>query len=441
MPPSTSSSDRTLGYGIEPTRSKLDDGIAAFFTRNGFSATARAQCDEFARSSWPDFVVSPCERQGYCSYTLWLGDKAVVQFRPTAFVMNEPVMYELSDAFLGTYGVPSYGKCGTIDCPAAESANVSQMHVYLMTRVSGISLAEFQETSHLHQDFFSKTKVLVEDLADFFVRSWQHSQDRKGYWNSQYASKVAGSLRYRLRLLRNIEGSDLKKAVRQVEAEIDAIEQSRGCLTHGDLVPANIMVDQSTGKLTGLIDWAEGESLPLGVGLYGLEEVLGMTDPVTGLFVYHAFHHELRQHFWRTFEALRRDQDERFDESDLREMKLGRRLGILLWRGIAFDDGRIDRVVEVGRDDAEIHKLRLFLGVKDEIPSALGARLRSLWRDRENVVRHPRRLLFQRPRNGGEHMRRDLGLTCMAFGNPWPEEELPDWRPRKGFKQSQRRIF
>ena len=45
----------------------------------------------------------------------------------------------------------------------------------------------------------------------------------------------------------------------------------------------------------------------------------------------------------------------------LESVKLARDLGVLLWHGIAFDDGAINRVVQEGRDIEEIHRLDAFL--------------------------------------------------------------------------------
>ena len=49
----------------------------------------------------------------------------------------------------------------------------------------------------------------------------------------------------------------------------------------------------------------------------------------------------------------------------LEAVKLSRDLGVLLWHGIAFDDGAIDRVVQEGRDIDEIHRLDAFLDLHE----------------------------------------------------------------------------
>ncbi|KAI4596983.1 hypothetical protein KJ359_004893 [Pestalotiopsis sp. 9143b] len=131
------------------------------------------------------------------------------------------------------------------------------------------------------------------------------------------------------------------------------LEQLPWALTHGDLIPSNILVDSETGSIVGLLDWAEAEWLPFGVGLYGLEELLG--EEVDGEFTYFPEARKLRHLFWS--QLLSHVPELRANPQLLSTVKEAQILGVLLWHGIAFDDGRLDRVVEKGTDDAEISRL------------------------------------------------------------------------------------
>lgn len=66
-------------------------------------------------------------------------------------------------------------------------------------------------------------------------------------------------------------------------------------LTHGDLSPMNILVSPTTGRVTGIIDWAEAEVLPFGLALYGLENLLGNMG--LGGWEYFEIRDELEQSF------------------------------------------------------------------------------------------------------------------------------------------------
>ncbi|KAJ5433434.1 uncharacterized protein N7458_012590 [Penicillium daleae] len=49
-------------------------------------------------------------------------------------------------------------------------------------------------------------------------------------------------------------------------------------LSHGDLNVMNFLVNPQTGKITGIVDWAESRILPFGFALHGLENLLGWTQ-------------------------------------------------------------------------------------------------------------------------------------------------------------------
>jgi hypothetical protein len=108
--------------------------------------------------------------------------------------------------------------------------------------------------------------------------------------------------------------------------------------------------------LLGLVDWAEAERLPFGITIYGLEEFLG--EITAAGFQYHQDASDLRTIFW---EQLINGIPELQNPRVLKAAKLARDLGVLLWDGIAFDNGAIDRVVQEGKDVDEIYRLDAFL--------------------------------------------------------------------------------
>jgi hypothetical protein len=80
------------------------------------------------------------------------------------------------------------------------------------------------------------------------------------------------------------------------------------------------------------VDWAEGEWLPFGVGLYGIEELLGrMVEDGGGerRFEYWPDAEQLRAVFW---EALVAGVPELAEGSEFRaRVEKARLLGLLLW--------------------------------------------------------------------------------------------------------------
>lgn len=60
-----------------------------------------------------------------------------------------------------------------------------------------------------------------------------------------------------------------------VQSSNEIFQQVPWVLTHGDLSNMNILVEPDSGHLTGVVDWAEASIQPFGMGLWGLESVLG----------------------------------------------------------------------------------------------------------------------------------------------------------------------
>ena len=359
---------------FKETELNLSPSTGDFFTRNGFSRLTKEECDAYACRRFPSSAIRPTSSQGYCSYSLAMSDSHILQFRPDIFKLDMDICRDAKEVFgqlapetryLGAMKGISETLTG---CPSVW------LHVYLQDRVPGVNLASYRQT--LPAEHSSKhRRRLVEDMAHVFAAGYHqrrpsHRIRSKGT-EAGVKRKIGDSLGWRLDMLQSLPGKRLASHVADVRRNVEAIEQLPWCLTHGDLVPSNVLVDAETGRLTGLVDWAEGEWLPLGIGLYGLEELLGHETAAPGHgFEYFGNHEELRQVFWSRLLTLCRDVNGLGTELRLKEVQMARKLGIMLWRGIAFDDGRIDRVVQAGRDDVELYKLRLFL----EAPSGIEER-------------------------------------------------------------------
>jgi hypothetical protein len=68
---------------------------------------------------------------------------------------------------------------------------------------------------------------------------------------------------------------------------------------HDDLLENNIHVDEATGHITGIVDWASAMIAPFGISLGGVETLLGV--PTLTSWHLHPSHVDLREHFWDTF--------------------------------------------------------------------------------------------------------------------------------------------
>lgn len=100
-------------------------------------------------------------------------------------------------------------------------------------------------------------------------------------------------------------------------------------LNHGDLLEMNIHVDGESGRITGIVDWADAKVAPFGTSLWGLETILGVQT--WSSWIFHPKHEDLRAQFWQTFHDAAGD----LSDTDQRAIEVGRLLG--LFRAYGFD--------------------------------------------------------------------------------------------------------
>lgn len=117
-------------------------------------------------------------------------------------------------------------------------------------------------------------------------------------------------------------------------------------LSHGDLNVSNILADPETGKITGVVDWAEAKVLPFGFTLYGLENILGWMDSKG--WHYHDGHAELESLFWETF----RKEAKGFSDVELGLVRVARMVGLFYQYGFVFDGRGVVESVRVDDDHA-----------------------------------------------------------------------------------------
>ncbi|OTB08018.1 hypothetical protein M426DRAFT_317522 [Hypoxylon sp. CI-4A] len=322
-----------------------DSGVSftPFFDRCELPASVKYDCDAFVRARYSE-PSRPAPFQGYCSYTVFVGEETVVQFRPLAYRLDVGITEAACDVF-GPFA-PETESLGELEGTG--------LHVFSMKRIPGVSLADLRAEIKLPQGR-SKRALVVRDFARLQAKTWSHAVSRKEVTEKR---TVGSSIRWRLELMANELPLRFRSIARPILENLSDIEALPWVLSHGDFLPSNIMVSPNSGELTGLVDWAEAEYLPFGIGMYGLQELLG-EDNKDGHFVYYPEAKHLRNLFWSELWSglpeLARDARK---AALVRQAQL---LGILLWHGIAFDNGKLDRAVEEGKDDGEIERLDAFL--------------------------------------------------------------------------------
>ncbi|KAK6439976.1 hypothetical protein LTR95_003803 [Oleoguttula sp. CCFEE 5521] len=239
--------------------------------------------------------------------------------------------------------------------------------LYGMTVVPGI---RFDSVRPLQQDLdehsVTKTKNLLEGMAAYFATTFMTTDMTATSSYGKCSGRIGATLLERLaKLAVGLRADKLRSIARST---LEAVQQGAlQCLpvvlTHGDLLPMNMFVDPDTWAFTGLVDWAEAEHLPFGIGLYGIDHLLGYMDAAHQWMWYHESE-TLRKHFWRCLQQQVPALVPK--ESTLANaVRLARVVGVLLWHGFAWYDGRLNRVVNEVNDGDEVVMLRTFILVNE----------------------------------------------------------------------------
>ncbi|KAI0114901.1 hypothetical protein F4814DRAFT_297643 [Daldinia grandis] len=321
-----------------------DSGVsfAPFFDRCKLPASIKHDCDTFVMTRYSD-TTRPAPFQGYCSYTVFVGEEIVVQFRPLAHKLD----ISITNAACRIFGhlAPETEFLGELGSTG--------LYVFSMKRIPGVSLADLRaETKTLQAK--SRREQIVRDFAHLQATSWDHAISHS---DVQEKMTVGSSLCWRMELMAENLPSRFRGIAKSVLADLPEIEALPWTLSHGDFLPSNVMVCPESGKMLGLLDWAEAEYLPFGVGMYGVQELLG--EDKNGHFIYYPEAKHLRNLFWA--ELLSQLPELLRNSKRVGLIRKAQVLGIFLWHGIAFDDGKLDRTVEDGKDDGEIERLDAFL--------------------------------------------------------------------------------
>ncbi|KAH9211813.1 hypothetical protein DL95DRAFT_369184 [Leptodontidium sp. 2 PMI_412] len=255
--------------------------IAKFFNEHGL---ARDEVDQFAVNLL-GCPVSATPVQGGSSYTV-SGDEAaqVVQFRRSRLPIRQ---IEIAIQLYGDF------------VPECESQGMFwPVHVYVANLVPGTAFCR------VRSQFFSPAPTMeqrlqqtVQDFARFFASAWinkpAHTLEPPQGLLDEY-SKILNEVSPHL-------PAQLQAKLGYVRKELPRLFRSSYpmVLQHDDLLENNIHVDEATGHITGIVDWADAMIAPFGVSLASMEVVLGIQTRTNWHF--HPNHNSLRELFWKTF--------------------------------------------------------------------------------------------------------------------------------------------
>ncbi|KAJ0426700.1 hypothetical protein BJY00DRAFT_297708 [Aspergillus carlsbadensis] len=244
----------------------VDKEIAYFFTKT--SAT-RAACDAYVVEHLGGDIV-PVAVQGVCSYTVYArpSGEYVAQFRLRSLELK---METIGDDIKGREPV----------------------YVYIMDRIRGISYLDF---------ILTYNGRIPENSATFFALSWKAP--------------------------RAVDQAYRDGLFHKYKKELGLLLTSLPLRFRPDFGVCNVMVDETSCNLAGVIGWAEAEIAPFGLILHSHQRLIAKVHLRAGWIRYDDYV-TLEEIFWAT---LRKEAGGLGDET-IRLVKLARITGLLLSRG------------------------------------------------------------------------------------------------------------
>ncbi|KIH87312.1 hypothetical protein SPBR_05089 [Sporothrix brasiliensis 5110] len=326
------------------------DEIAAFFTKTPVS---REACDSLAKELVGGDSVVPVAVQGACSYTVYAGHELshVVQFRLQSLELKGETA-ALARRIFGALA-PDVSFRRQLGDASMADAGREPLLVYTMTRIRGISRLDFVLAHGFPENSPTnkiRRKTLIQDVASFFALAWKTPQTVDTAYRDHMAATFETELHILLRALPDRFHPVLRATLRSLP-DILALPM---VLLHKDLGDCNIMVDEASCHLVGVIDWAEAEIGPFGTNLHSLQDLMSKLHLKNGWIRYEDYD-DLVACFWETLDGAVGG----LDEDTRKAIKAARVLGLL--RSWAFTSRLANEPAPVPIRDDESGRYRMMI--------------------------------------------------------------------------------
>jgi aminoglycoside/choline kinase family phosphotransferase len=124
-------------------------------------------------------------------------------------------------------------------------------------------------------------------------------------------------------------------------------------LLHRDFGICNIMVNEDSCHLVGVVDWAESEITPFGLNLYSIQQLISTAHLKDGWMRY-GHYAVLEDAFWSTFSA----EAGGLAQETVEIVKAARVMGLLLSRGFTSRLANMPEPVPVRDDEGGAYNIR-----------------------------------------------------------------------------------
>ncbi|KAI0539160.1 hypothetical protein GGR58DRAFT_500422 [Xylaria digitata] len=312
----------------------VNDEIAAFFLK---TSVRREACDVLAKELVSSDRVIPVAVQGACSYTVYAGPNLdhVVQFRLKSLELKKETAALARQIFAGK----------------------ESLLVYVMTRMRGMSHLDFILAHGFPENSgenMAWRKNLIQDVARFFTLAWKAPQEV----DQAYRDRVAETFEKDLQILLGTLPERFHPIIRHTLTSLPIILSLPMTLIHEDFGGCNIMVEEKSCHLVGVVDWAEVEIAPFGTNLYSLQNLMSKLHLKNGQIRYSDYD-DLNRSFWETFS----DEVGGLDKNTIKAIKAVRVLGLLRSRGFTSRLGNMPEPVPITDDENGRYNMMILDGL------------------------------------------------------------------------------
>ncbi|KAI1182894.1 hypothetical protein F5B17DRAFT_418586, partial [Nemania serpens] len=316
----------------------VDAEIEAFFKK---TSAIRAACDERARELAGGNVVA-VDVQGACSYTVYASPQLeyVVQFRLESLALKTEISSQASEVYGSLVPTVSFeGKIGD------EEGEGEPLYIYLMSRMRGVTHLDFILADGFPENSpanFTTRKNLIGDVAHFMSLAWKAPQPV----SPEYCSSLGQAYVRDLRALHSALPPRFQPVIQTCIDSMDDIMSLPMVLLHHDFGTCNLIVDEVTCHLVGVIDWAEAEVCPFGLNLHSLQSLTGKLHLREGWKRFEDYD-TLQDVFWTRL----KQEIGGLSDHQLRTIKLARVLGLLLSHGFTSRLANEPKPTPIGDDE------------------------------------------------------------------------------------------
>jgi len=184
----------------------------------------------------------------------------------------------------------------------------------------------------------------------FFAIAWKAPQAV----DQDYLDRMAETFEKELHILLVALPDRFHPIIRATVAALPSIYSLPTVLLHQDFGDCNIMVQDETCHLVGVIDWAEAEIGPFGTNLHSLQDLMSKLHMKNGWTRYEDYD-DLVGTFWKTLS----DEVGGLDEDTAKAIRAARVLGLL--RSWAFTSRLANEPAPVPIKDDESGRYRMMI--------------------------------------------------------------------------------